>query len=148
MVSAVKHGPAKCIMNNSPYYITTNLVPDFGREDENVKRRIAVFTTTSLPKTLAGVDRWIFDHALDCVVWMAEEITANHGMIDADELWYEGNSLPANIIDNNQGAKLYQSNRMQSVTNTDLQHGFRSTAVESNPIDESFEVEYTRRRLA
>ena len=148
MVSAVKHGPAKCIMNNSPYYITTNLVPDFGREDENVKRRIAVFTTTSLPKTLAGVDRWIFDHAMDCVVWMAEEITANHGMIDADELWYEGNSLPANIIDNNQGAKLYQSNRMQSVTNTDLQHAFRSTAVESNPIDESFEVEYTRRRLA
>ena len=63
MVIAVKHGPAKCIMNNSPYYITTNHVPDFGREDENVKRQIAVLAT-SLPKTWAGVDRWIFDHAM------------------------------------------------------------------------------------
>ena len=56
--------------------------------------------------------------------------------------------FPPNNIDNNQGVKLYQSNRMQSVTNTDLQHTFHSTAVESNPIDESFEVEYTRGRLA
>lgn len=147
MVSAVKHGPAKCIMNNSPYYITTNNVPDFGREDENVKRRIAVFTTKSLPQTLPGVDRWIFDHAMDCVAWMASEITSNHAMIDDDELWYEVDNLAANIIDSNHGAKLFETSRMKLITNADLRQVTCST-VQRESIDESFEAECSHRRLS
>ena len=38
MVTAVKHGVPRTIMNNSPFYITTNEVPDFGDDDDNVKR--------------------------------------------------------------------------------------------------------------
>lgn len=36
MVTAVKHGVPRTVMNNSSFYITTNVVPDFGDEDENV----------------------------------------------------------------------------------------------------------------
>ena len=36
MVMAVKHGLQWMVMNNSPSYITTNEVPDFG-DDQNVK---------------------------------------------------------------------------------------------------------------
>jgi hypothetical protein len=39
-VTSVEHGPPRCVNNNSPFYITTNNVPDFGREDENVKRHM------------------------------------------------------------------------------------------------------------
>ena len=43
MITAVKHGQPKRVMNNSPYYITTNTLPDFDDEDENVHRRIQVY---------------------------------------------------------------------------------------------------------
>jgi hypothetical protein len=71
MVTAVKHGPPRCVDNNSPFYITTNYVPDFGSEDENVKRRIVVYNTSSLPSINTGIDRWIYDHAMDCIAWIA-----------------------------------------------------------------------------
>ena len=59
MVTAVKHSVPHTIMNNSPFYITTNEVPDFRDEDDNVKRRIAIFKTATLPTTIKGADKWI-----------------------------------------------------------------------------------------
>ena len=35
MVTAFKHGLSRTIMNNSPFYITSNEVPEFGDDDEN-----------------------------------------------------------------------------------------------------------------
>ena len=51
MVTAVKHGEARTIINQGPFYITTHQVPTFGADDVNVKRRIVVFETKVLPKT-------------------------------------------------------------------------------------------------
>jgi hypothetical protein len=34
LVLGVKHEQPKCVWNNSPFYITTNTVPDFGKEVE------------------------------------------------------------------------------------------------------------------
>ena len=76
LVTAVKNEQLMCVWNKSPFYITTNAVPDFGKEMENVERRIAVYETQSLPRTTAGVDKWIYDHAMNCLVWTANEITA------------------------------------------------------------------------
>jgi hypothetical protein len=64
----------KAVMNNSPYYITTNHLPAFGaEEDENVRRRIQVYETTSLPQCIPGIDHWIYDNAMDCIAWIAEQ---------------------------------------------------------------------------
>ena len=80
MIVAVKHGLPRTVLNNSPYYITTNNLLNFGKEeDENVQRRIEVFRTKSLPQTLPGIDRWIYDHAMDCIAWIASEIMTNTG---------------------------------------------------------------------
>ena len=54
-----KHKDATFVLNNSPYYITTNSLPSFGAEDDNVKRRIKAFETTSLPSTSPNVERWM-----------------------------------------------------------------------------------------
>ena len=58
MVTSIKHALPKCVNNNCPFYISTNNVPDFGEEDDNVKRRIRVFNTSSLPNTIPGIDSW------------------------------------------------------------------------------------------
>ena len=87
MVSAVKLGNPRTVLNNSPYYITTNLVPDVGNEDENVRRRNDIFNTESLPRPRPGINRWLFDHGTDRIAWIAEEINANQHLIPESELW-------------------------------------------------------------
>ena len=73
MVKSVKHQTAKCIINNSPFYITTNDVPNFGNEDENVKRWIIAFETKSLPETRPGIDKWLCKNAMHCIVFDSRE---------------------------------------------------------------------------
>ena len=47
MVRSVKRQTPKCINNTAPFYITTNIFPNFGAEDVNVQGRIVCFETTS-----------------------------------------------------------------------------------------------------
>ena len=57
MPKSTKHKDVTFVLNNSPYYITTNSLPSFEAEDDNVKRRIKVFETISLPSTSPHVER-------------------------------------------------------------------------------------------
>ena len=108
MVTAVKHGLPRTVMNNSPFYITVNEVPEFGDDDENVKRPIAVFKTKSLPQYTSSADRWVFDHAMDCISWLANEITEHRDHIDNEDLWYEtGNAANQCIIENESGLRFF-----------------------------------------
>ena len=121
MVTAVKHGVPRTIMNNSPFYITTNEVPDFGDDDDNVNRRIAIFETTTLPTTIKGADKWIYDNAMDCLVWLANEVSSLRTHIDADELWYESTcGWEEMTIPNNQGTKLFDAVAIARITNENL----------------------------
>ena len=47
-----KHAQATKVIYNSGFFITTNVLPDFGieRDQEAVYRRLKVFHTKSLPK--------------------------------------------------------------------------------------------------
>ena len=49
MVTCVKHQSPKTLINKAPFYITTNELPNFGSEHDNVMRRVEVFKTQSLP---------------------------------------------------------------------------------------------------
>ena len=120
MVTAVKHGQPRTVLNNSPYYITTNHVPDFGEEDENVRRRIDIFTTESLPRTRPGVNRWLYDHAMDCVAWIAEEINANRHLIPEHELWYEAGDSERLTISANEGQSLFNNSQLRRISEADL----------------------------
>ena len=98
MVSAVKHGKPKILDNRCPFYITTNKVPHFGNDEENVQRRIRVFKTKSAESCLTNVDRWIMDNPMDCIVWITQEIEENIELVDVDERWYEGNPHVGNDV--------------------------------------------------
>ena len=98
MVSAVKHGKPKILDNRCPFYITTNEVPYFGNDKENVQRRICVFETKLLESCLTNVDRWIWDNPVDCSVWIAQEIEENIELVDVDERRYERNPPVGNDV--------------------------------------------------
>lgn len=66
---------------------------------ENVEQRITVFQTQSLPSTTAGIDRWIYNHAMDCLVWLANEIRTHIEIISHDERWYETRIDSTAVID-------------------------------------------------
>ena len=59
MVTCVKHQSPKTLINKAPFYITTNELPNFGSEHDNVMRRVEVFKTQSLPSTLPDVNEWM-----------------------------------------------------------------------------------------
>ena len=150
MVSAVKHGLPKTVLNNSPFYITTNNLPNFGKEeDDNVQRRIEIFTTTSLPQTLPGIDKWIYDHAMDCIAWIAEEINANREHIDRHELWYEPNHSGPLTIAANEGESLFSDEHVRRISNADLREEDPCVVEDlSQTIHAGFAAELRSRRLA
>ena len=107
-------------MNNSPYYITSNELPNFGKDDDNVKRRIEIFSTQSLPRVIPAIDRWMYDHAMDCIAWISDEINANRDRIDPNELWYEdSNSVPL-TIPSNEGESLFDTEKIKQISHADL----------------------------
>ena len=94
MVTAVKHGEARLIINRCSFCITTNQVPKFGSDDVNVKRRIVVLETKSLPKTDTKAEDWICRNAMKCVHWTISEIEEHYSEIEPEELWYENTATP------------------------------------------------------
>ena len=89
MVTAVKSKEQRVLCNKVPFYITTNNVPDFGEEDANVKRRLAIFETRSLPSTEPDIDEWLKNNAMECIAWMAGQINRHRDLIEPNELFYE-----------------------------------------------------------
>ena len=93
MTTAVKHKQPRCFFNT--FFITANELPDFGAEQENVIRRVAVYHTNSLPEITLGADKWIHDNAMACVTWIMNEISSNLGEVDLHEKWYEDEQTEA-----------------------------------------------------
>ena len=90
MISAVKYEKARMFINNSAFYITTNHVPNFGKdEDANVKRRLKIFETKSMQNPSSKIEPWYRQNSMHCIAWTANEITRHRQLIDKDELWYE-----------------------------------------------------------
>ena len=89
MVTAVKHGKTRTIINRCPFYITTNQVLKFGAGDVNVKRRIVVFETKSLSKTDRKAEDWIHRNTMKCIHWTMSEIEELYSEIEPEELWYQ-----------------------------------------------------------
>ena len=95
MTTAVKHKQPRCFFNTCPFYITANELPDFGAEQENVIRRLAVYHTNSLPEVTLGADKWIHDNAMACVAWIVNEINSNLAEVELHERWYEDEQTEA-----------------------------------------------------
>ena len=122
IVTAVKHGEPRQVLNNSPYYITSNNVPDFGDEHDNVGRRIQIFRTKSLPSTTTGMDKWVYDNAMHCIAWIADELAQNHQHIASEELWYEQSDPQDLTVSGNQGMSLFRVDHLRRIGPADLRN--------------------------
>ena len=144
MVTAVKHGNPRTVLNNSPYYIT-NHVADFGDEDENVRRRVDIFLMESLPHPRPDINRWLYDNAMHCVAWMAKEISASRHFIPESELWYEGTTSEPLTISANEGEMLLDNARLRRISEADLR---TENAHEDNlpVIHQTFAMEFQLRQ--
>ena len=81
-------GPQR-LVSKAPFYITTNDLPKFGSEDENVKRKVDVFETKALSSTLSNVNEWLHRNCMDCIVWLANEINRILPYLDEEDRWYK-----------------------------------------------------------
>ena len=86
MISAVKYEKARMFINNSAPYITTNNVPNFGKdEDANVKGRLKIFETKSMQNPNSKIEPWYCQNSMHCIAWTANEITRHRHLSDKDE---------------------------------------------------------------
>ena len=59
MISAVKYEKARMFINNSAFYITTNNLPNFGKDEcANVKPRLKIFETKSMQHPNSKIEPW------------------------------------------------------------------------------------------
>ena len=145
--TAVKHAPPKQIKCHSPFYITTNKVPDFGDENENVKRRIHVFNTSSLSTITPGNDQWIFNNAMDSVAWIAQEVSSHRDVIPPEEGWYEDEqSLKSLVLSS---VAQWNRERIMQISQADLnpQQPTKTPSIHDT-IHEGFITKARTRRLA
>ena len=89
IVTCVRHQSPKTLINKAPFYITTNELPNFGSEHDNVMRRVEVFKTQSFPSTLPNVNEWLRRNSMQCIVWAVQEIERLLDFLNEENRWYE-----------------------------------------------------------
>ena len=86
-----KNENSRLISLDIPFYITTNLIPQF-RHANSVMTRLATYNTTTLPNWLRkdwSVANYFVEHAMEHAHWMALQIDNNRHLIPSGELFYE-----------------------------------------------------------
>ena len=89
IVQSVKHQKPRTIECRAGMYLTCNELPDFGDDQQHVAKRIAVYETVSLQDKVIEAPKWIEDHAMNCVVWILNQINSNIQFVPKSELFYE-----------------------------------------------------------
>jgi hypothetical protein len=88
------------VLFDCPFYITTKRLTDYGDQNHRAYRNCSIYRTRALPSPTPGAYQWIYDHAMDCVAWMADMINTHIDLIGQEERWYEdmaGNNLSTKI---------------------------------------------------
>jgi hypothetical protein len=151
MITAVKHAAPRHINCHSPFYITTNTVPDFHEENENVERRIEIFTTSSLSTITPGIDQWIYNNAMDCIAWIAEEINTHCSLIPSEERWYEDEDTLNSVVPSLDIVAQWERGNIVEIREADLdpqQTTYAKTPLIDENIHSGFITEAKTRRLA
>ena len=89
MTRPVKFKDPEQLHNQAGMYLTCNVLPDFGDEQPNVNRRIAVFHTKEIKDIKTQAPKWIENNPMECLVWVINEINRNVHLIPRQERFYE-----------------------------------------------------------
>ena len=90
---AEKYKGMRTCQSKCPFYITSNKLPNFGDHHDAILARLAVFETKSMPMIDRDLHKWYRPHAMECVHFMANEISKYRFYIQPQELFYESATL-------------------------------------------------------
>ena len=93
-MQSIKHEAPKFQNMHAGIYITCNNIPDFGREQTNVEKRLCIFETKTLPERILEAEEWMANNGMNCLVWMTNVINSNIKYVSKSERFYE---LPFNV---------------------------------------------------
>ena len=80
-----------------------------------------------------GADKWIYDHVMDCLVWVANQISQHREHIHAYKLWYEPTKGNKDMtVNNNVDSELLNVAAVAEVTSKDL---LQVTTSDPQPVD-------------
>lgn len=91
---SVKHQTPRMQSMKAGVFITCNVMPDFGDEQRNVERRLAIYETTQLSNKSVDAPEWMRKNCMSCLAWMVKFLTLHEGLIPSDERFYE---LPVDV---------------------------------------------------
>jgi len=125
-------------------FITCNKQPDYEDEQENIDRRIQVFPTCALPTTQKdpSAPKWIRDNAMQCLVWMANELNKNVDMLPQEERFYEkpthdiNTTLGENVFPEEETAKLRALNIPDVISQVEVEVSY---GVDDSVLSSDFE---------
>ena len=122
-----KNENSRVISLEIPFYITTNMLPQF-RHANSVMTRLDTYDTVTLPSTLrrTGVAAFFQENAFEHVHWMALFIEQHRHLINPDELFYEqGTARRITVVD---AAREEKKGRLRNMRMYDTTLGIDRTA--------------------
>ena len=74
---------------NSGVFMTCNRLPDFGEEQENIRRRLAIYETRALVSASPEAPEWMRRNDMGCLTWAINQINSHTNLLDLEERFYE-----------------------------------------------------------
>ena len=93
-VTSQKHKKVDIFYNRSQFFLTANVVPHWGADDINVKRRLEIFEMQRLPNIDPSVSQWLQDNAFECILWVGVTLRQLMHLVDKKELFFFYEPLP------------------------------------------------------
>lgn len=91
---AIKFKSPKMRKMEAGVFLTCNAMPKFGKEQEAVERRLAMFHTRPLENIDPSAPSWIKSNAMNCLTYLVNLINSNLDVLDEDDLSY---TLPKDV---------------------------------------------------
>ena len=68
------------------------------------------------------MDKWVYDNAMYCIAWIAQELVQNHEHIASEELWYEESDPQDLTVRRDQGMYLFLVDHLRQICPADLRN--------------------------
>lgn len=135
---SIKHQSPRIGEMHSGVFITCNQLPDFGSEQENVFRRLAVFQMKTLFEMSMDAPEWIKNNSMQCLVWIVNVLNSNKHRISKEERFYE---LPITTSANARSRKRINGETLEEIKSFKASRPVIAPVPSSdNTMDKEFEI--------
>ena len=92
--TAEKHKNPRSFQSKAQFYLTSNVDPNWGVEDTNVKRRLHIFYMSQLATVDGAIAQWLKDNAFECVLWVGQFLRQHLDILPPQELFFHLQPIP------------------------------------------------------